>query len=135
VTQPKRRGGWPGPRKETAWTFKPDADATAAVTRYMDAHGIDPGQWGALTKALNAMLATHPAARTAKPTPADRAWTCHECDTRITDVQPETWLAVPCGHYVTHVQIVTMTYGPPSWPVALSMEPLTAKPDTEETQP
>jgi hypothetical protein len=74
-------------------------------------------------------------ARTAKPTPADRAWTCHECDRRITDVQPETWLAIPCGHYVTHVQIVTMTYGPPSWPVALSMEPLTAKPDTEETQP
>jgi uncharacterized protein with PIN domain len=74
-------------------------------------------------------------AGTAKPTPADRAWTCHECDTRITDVQPETWQAIPCGHYVTHVQMVTMTYGPPSWPVALSMEPRTAKPDTEETQP
>jgi hypothetical protein len=49
------------------------------------------------------------AARTAKPTPADRAWTCHECDTRITDVQPETWQAV-----------------------ALSMEPRTAKPTEED---
>jgi hypothetical protein len=85
-----------------------------------------------LTDAGRAYLAARTAA---KPTPADRAWTCHECDTRITDVQPETWLAVPCGHYVTHVQMVTMTYGPPSWPVALSMEPLTAKPDTEETPP
>jgi hypothetical protein len=79
------------------------------------------------------LQAAQGAARTAKSTPADRAWTCRECDTRITDVQPETWQAIPCGHYVTHVQMVTMTYGPPSWPVALSMEPLTAKPDTEET--
>jgi hypothetical protein len=84
-------------------------------------------------------LATHyareelRAALTAKPTLADRAWTCRECDTRIADVQPETWLAVPCGHYVTEVQMVTMAYGPPSWPVALSMEPRAAKPDTEET--
>jgi hypothetical protein len=64
--RPTRRGGWPGPRK-APWTFKPDAAAETAVARYMEAHGIDRDQWGALTKALNAMLATHPAARTAKP--------------------------------------------------------------------
>lgn len=71
TAEPKRRGGWPGPRKETAWTFKPTLDAEAAVTRYMDAHGISPDQWGALTKALNAMLTTHPDTRTATPTDAE----------------------------------------------------------------
>jgi hypothetical protein len=65
--QPKRRGGWPGPRK-AAWAFKPDPDAVTAVTRYMEAHGLKRERRGDLTKALNAMLATHPAARTAKPT-------------------------------------------------------------------
>jgi hypothetical protein len=57
--QPKRRGGWPGPRK-AAWAFKPDPPAVTAVTRYMDAHGLKREQRGDLTKALNAMLATHP---------------------------------------------------------------------------
>jgi hypothetical protein len=60
--EPRRRGGWPGPRK-TAWAFKPDQPATEAVERYMDAHGLKRERRGDLTKALNAMLA----ARTAKP--------------------------------------------------------------------
>lgn len=73
--------------------------------------------------------ATH--ARPVTATDVDRAWTCHECDARITDVQPGAWRAVPCGHYVTHVQMVTMTYAPPSWPVAFALR--IATPDTEET--
>lgn len=68
TTQPKRRGGWPGPRKETTWTFKPTPAAEAAVTRYMEVHGLTRSEWGVLTKVLNAMLATHPDARTATPT-------------------------------------------------------------------
>jgi hypothetical protein len=63
--QPKRRGGWPGPRKETAWTFKPDAAAETAVGRYMDRHGLRPGR--DRSRAINTMLATHPDARTAPP--------------------------------------------------------------------
>jgi hypothetical protein len=64
--QPTRRGGWPGPRK-AAWTFKPDPPAVDAVTRYMGAHGLSRERRGDLTKAINAMLATHRTARTAKP--------------------------------------------------------------------
>jgi hypothetical protein len=64
--EPKRRGGWPGPRK-AAWAFKPDQPAADAVERYMEAHSLKREQRGDLTKALNAMLATHPAARAAKP--------------------------------------------------------------------
>lgn len=64
--QPKRRGGWPGPRKETAWTFKPDPDAQAAVKRYMEEHRLT-GEWGGLTKALNAMLAAKPDTEETQP--------------------------------------------------------------------
>jgi hypothetical protein len=97
---------------------------------YRDA--VSVGVEAGIAMALKTMLAAQPDAHTATPTDTERAWTCHKCDARIADVQPETWLAVPCGHYVTHVQMVTMTYGQPSWPVALDMTPRTVKPDTEE---
>jgi hypothetical protein len=61
VTQPTRRGGWPGPRKEF-WGFKPTPEVVAAVARYMTRHGINPTQRGSRTKALNELLATHPEA-------------------------------------------------------------------------
>jgi hypothetical protein len=49
---------------------------------------------------------------------ADHAWTCHECGAQITEVggrRDDT--AVPCGHYVTHVQMLSMSAEPPSWPI------------------
>jgi membrane-bound lytic murein transglycosylase B len=49
------------------WGFKVTDEAAAAVARYMEAHGLKRERRGDLTKALNAMLATHPASRTAKP--------------------------------------------------------------------
>lgn len=60
---PKRNGGWPGPRKPV-WNFRPDPATEPAVRRYMARHGLDWDRRGDRSKAINAMLTTHPDART-----------------------------------------------------------------------
>jgi hypothetical protein len=51
--QPKRRGGWPGPRRPK-WTFRPTPQSEAVVGAYVERHDLDPER--GRSQAINALL-------------------------------------------------------------------------------